>query len=191
MELSEQDFIEAASEINCERAVIKAIVEIESRGSGFLADRRPVILFEGHWFSRYTNHVYDRTHPKISYPKWTKKFYLGGAREYERFNEALALNRRAALMSTSYGLFQIMGFNFALCGFADVESFYAAMCRSERDQLRAFVNLIKSTRLDDELREKRWAAFAYQYNGESYRVNRYDERLAAAYRKHSTGQGGI
>lgn len=185
MRLTEQDYIEAAAALGVDVATVKAVTEVESRGRGFLTDGRPKILFEGHWFSRYTNRAFDSGHPTISYRKWTKAYYIGGAGEYARFNKAGSLNRWAALMSTSYGLFQIMGFNHKLCGYSDVESFYAAMCESEGKQLLAFVNFVKSKGLDDELRDKRWAAFAFQYNGEGYKANAYDTKLAAAYKKFS------
>jgi hypothetical protein len=83
-----------------------------------------------------------------------------------------------------------MGFNYKLCDFPDVETFYQAMCKSEGRQLRAFLSFIKSKGLDDELREKRWAAFAYQYNGSGYKANRYDDKLAAMYRKYKQTEGG-
>lgn len=183
MNLSEQDYQDAAQLIGCDVAAVKAVVAVESNGGGFLPDGRPKILFEGHWFHRYTNGAFTASHPTISYPKWTKKFYIGGAGEYARFNTAGTLNRWAALMSTSFGLFQIMGFNHKLCGFADVEDFYKAMCESEGKQLAAFIQFVKSKGLDDELRDKRWAAFAYQYNGEGYKANAYDVKLANAYKK--------
>lgn len=185
MKLTELDFEKAAQRIGCEAAVIKAVTDVESRGSGFHPNGSVVILFEGHIFSRYTQGRFDKTHPTISYPKWTKKFYLGGIREYERFNAALALDREAALKSTSYGLFQVMGFNFAKCGFAGVESFYTAMCESEGAQLQAFVQYIKAVSLDDELRNKEWAKFACGYNGPRYAENQYDAKLSRAYKARS------
>lgn len=38
----------------------------------------------------------------------------------------MSIHREAALHSTSWGAFQIMGFNFALYGFHSVEDFVAA-----------------------------------------------------------------
>jgi phage terminase large subunit-like protein len=65
-----------------------------------------------------------------------------GAHQYDRLAEAIALAngqwRAAALQSASWGMFQIVGMNFAACGFASVEDYVAAMCESEAAQLDAF-----------------------------------------------------
>lgn len=181
--LGEQDYIDAAKTIGCALSSVKAVAQVESAGAGFLASDFPKILFEGHIFCKYTRGIYSAEHPTISYPKWTKAFYLGGEREYERLNAAKALDVTAALMSTSWGKFQIMGFNFALCGYKSVGEFVAAMYLSEREHLLAFIEYVKHVGLDDELRDKRWAAFADKYNGPQYRKNNYDGRLAAADKK--------
>jgi hypothetical protein len=181
--LTVEDYEKAARALACDLPAVRAVVEVESAGGGYLPDGRPKILFEGHWFSSYTGRRFDLSHPTISYKRWTRAHYKGGAAEYSRFDLALKLDRRAALMSTSFGLFQIMGFNYKLAGYTDVESFYRAMCESAGNQLIAFIKFIEAKGLDDELREHRWAAFAYQYNGESYRSNKYDIRLAAAHKR--------
>ncbi|AZA64465.1 DUF3380 domain-containing protein [Chryseobacterium carnipullorum] len=56
--LTEQDYINAAKELGCEVAAIKAVAEVESRGSGFLSSGEPKILFERHRFYKYTNGKY-------------------------------------------------------------------------------------------------------------------------------------
>ena len=48
--LDEDDIAEAAKKLDCEVAAVRAVVDVESRG-GFLADGRPKILFERHYFS--------------------------------------------------------------------------------------------------------------------------------------------
>ena len=52
--LRESDLIAAADRLDVPLASIKAVNEVESSGRGFLADGRPVILFERHvfWLSR-------------------------------------------------------------------------------------------------------------------------------------------
>ena len=175
----------AAQSLGVEPAVVRAVAEVESRGSGFLPDGRPVILFEGHQFSKRTGGVYDPTYPTISYPRWTKAHYLGGAREYERFDIASHLNELAAMQSTSWGAFQIMGFNSAACGFDSVRQFVEAMRESADRHLLAFVEFVKSNGLAGHLRRMAWADFARAYNGAGYAANRYDEKLAAAYAKHA------
>jgi peptidoglycan hydrolase-like protein with peptidoglycan-binding domain len=176
--------IEAAAEaLGCSVAAIKAVIDVESRG-GFLPDRRPRILFERHYFSRLTKGAHD-SQSDISNPKWGG--YTGGPAEYARLARAIALNRDAALRSASWGMFQIMGDNCGLAGFADAESFVAAMVSGEKAQLDAFVSFVRASRLADELARTDWAGFARGYNGPKYAENKYDIKLAAAYALHSAG----
>lgn len=190
--LTDVDYEAAAKLVKCDVAAIKAVAEVESSGDGFLSDGRVKILFEGHQFYKFTKGVYATSHPTICYKTWTTKFYtrganadIRGAGELARLEEAIALNRIAALLSASYGKFQIMGFNFAVAGFTDVEDFYKAMQVSEAEHLMAFCNYIKGNAIDDELRSHNWAGFAFRYNGAGYKKNQYDTKLARAYKKYS------
>jgi hypothetical protein len=174
----------AAIKIGCSVAAVRAVIDVES-GGGFLSDGRPKILFERHYFSRLTNRKFDGSHPGISNQKWGG--YRGGAAEYHRLGEALKLDRDAAFRSTSWGLFQIMGDNFKICGFGNAEDFVRAMVSGEAVQLDAFVAFVKKNRLDDELTRLDWAGFARGYNGPAYKTNKYDTKLMAAYLFHSAG----
>jgi hypothetical protein len=101
--------------------------------------------------------------------------------------EAVALNRSAALQSASWGKFQIMGYNYPVCGFAKLQDFIDAMYRDEGAHLDAFIEFVKHEGLTLPLREHRWADFARRYNGSGYAENQYDTKLAAAWVKH----GGV
>jgi hypothetical protein len=183
--LEEHDFETAAYEIRCDIAAVKSVAEVESAGAGFLQDGRAKILFEGHIFYKYTKGRYEEAYPDICYQKWTKKYYLGGAGEYTRLEKAEGLDRAAARMSASYGKFQIMGFNFAICGYTSVDSFYEAMQVDEGQHLSAFIGYVKHVGLDKALREHRWIDFAKRYNGPEYWKNSYDKKIADAYKKYS------
>ncbi len=189
--LTEKDYQKAAKLVGCEVAAIKAVAEVESSGAGFLSDGRPRLLFEGHQFYKYTKGAHKDVRPDLCHPKWTRANYAKGsaeargAGELRRFEEASQLDRGAALMSCSVGKFQIMGFNFALCGYKSVEEFWEALARSEGDQLEAFCCYVKSVGLDKELRAHNWAEFARRYNGPEYKKNKYDEKLAQAYAKYA------
>lgn len=199
--LTEADYQQAARDFALEVAHLKALVEVESGGSGFQDVRQdildldgpggfldglnmPKILFEAHIFSRRTSGKYDITHPTISSPKWNSTLYKGGQAEYIRLHQALLLDRTAALESTSWGLFQLMGFNFRLCGFENVESFVETMKQSELAQLKAGLTFIRKTGLLEHLRMLRWAAFAKGYNGVAYAAHEYDVKLANAYNRY-------
>lgn len=172
----------AADDIGCDVAAVKAVIDVESRG-GFLPDTRPRILFERHVFSKRTGGRFDQSHPEISSRE--PGGYKGGAAEYDRLGQAIPLDRKAALESASWGAFQIMGYHHDSLGVPDVEDFCRGMCNSEDDHLVAFVGYVKHNGLGDELRRRDWAGFARGYNGPAFLKNRYDTRLAAAYTLHA------
>lgn len=182
--LTYPDFFQAAHVLQCDVAAIQAVCEVEAPKGGFFPDGTPATLFEGHKFCAFTDARFSAVYPTISYPKWTREFYgKTWQQEKKRLEEAIALDRNAALKSASWGKFQIMGFNFAAAGFGTLQEFVNAMYKSEGSQLLAFVAFVVHEKLDDELREHRWADFARRYNGPSYADNQYDTKLAAAYRR--------
>jgi hypothetical protein len=183
--LSEDDFERAAKALDVPVNVVKAVTEVESRGRGFISTGEPVILFERHIFSRETDGKYDRNHPDLS--NRNPGGYGSSASQHWRLGRAAALDRDAALRSASWGLFQIMGFNFERAGHPTLQSFINAMYRSEGDQLDAFVEFVKAdARMWEALKKKDWAGFAVRYNGPSYRKNRYDAKLRDAFRRLET-----
>lgn len=189
--ISKSDFQEISRQLNIETAIIMAIKEVESGPyGGFLSLGYPPILFEGHIFWKqleneglYPNN-YIKGNNDILYPKWTKQYYLGGMKEYERLNKAIKINENAALKSASWGMFQIMGFNYEACGCKSVKEFVTKMKQSERSQLEMFMQFIINNKLDIYLREKDWAGFAKRYNGPGYAQNKYDTKLEQAYLKY-------
>jgi hypothetical protein len=77
-----------------------------------------------------------------------------------------------------------MGFNYRAAGYANVQSFVAAMQRSEGAQLQAFARFIEANpAMHQALQRHDWAAFARAYNGPGYAQNDYDTKIAAAYRR--------
>lgn len=187
--LGDEDYALAAELLQCPPAAIKAITVVESRGHGFEVASgvlRPIILFEGHVFSRETDGQWNRERPDISHAEWDRTRYTGTQEgEWHRLTEARKLDRFAADKSASWGLFQIMGFNFAACGCTSVVEFVNRASTDEREQLLQFVAFMKHERLAPLVRAQNWAAFAQRYNGPGYRANRYDLRLANAFAKFS------
>lgn len=188
--LAAGDVVAVARRIRCEPAAVWAVCDIESAGGGFLPDKRPKLLFEAHLFGNLTGHRWDATHPNISSAIWDRSLYgAPGAHQYDRLAEAIALAngqwRNAALQSASWGLFQIVGMNFAACGFASVEDYVAAICDSEAAQLAAFAAFCAHEALAPLLATKNWTEFALRYNGPGEAANDYAGRLAAAYRRRA------
>lgn len=172
---------EIANKLGCEAAVVLAVAEIESGGRHDLPDGRPQILFEAQWFSKLTGHRYDASHPGISSPTWNRALYKGGVAEWGRLEAALALDANAALQSASWGLFQIMGFNFKACGFATVEDFVAFIKGPDDADMEAFINFVRANpAILQAMRDKDWKAFAQNYNGPGA-VASYSAKIADAY----------
>lgn len=183
--LTQQDIEDAAESLGVSDPVIYAVRDVESNGQGFGADGRPIILYEPHIFSRLTEHRFDDTHGGVSYRKWGAKPYpKTQAERWAQMEYAMRLDRDAALQAASYGLFQIMGFNWKVCGFESLNAFVEAMYRSERDHLMAFVGFVKNSHLDDELQALDWLKFAGGYNGPG-QAAAYAAKLSKAYAKRS------
>lgn len=160
-------------------AEIWAVLSVETRGFGFLDNRKPRILFERHIFHRRTDGAFDQLNPNIS--SSAPGAYAGGPAEYARLEAAMKLNSQAALESASWGIGQVMGFNYAVAGYASVDEMISAMVADEDSQIMAMAHFIKGNNLAAAMQRKNWEAFARGYNGPAFRKNDYDTRLAAAH----------
>lgn len=184
--LDQDGLTEVIDKMQVKAAEVWSVLSVETRGCGFLQDRRPLILFERHIFSRETDHKFDSGYPDISNPQ-PGGYGAGGAPQYDRLSHAIVLDRQAALRSASWGIGQLMGFNAEIAGYPDVEAMVTAMMQSENEQLLGMAGEIIHNGLHDALRIHDWAAFARGYNGPAYAENSYDTRLAAAYQKFTLG----
>lgn len=196
--LEDADFQEAARRLNVKEATIRAVAEVEASGAFFLADGRPIILFEAHIFNRETASRFlgstDHRGTAIATRNWDRTTYgPTGDHQYQRLAAAMALNVDAALRSASWGAFQIMGFNHGHCGFPDVKSFVAAMVSGANAHLFAFCEFVRDRGLDRHLRDRNWEAFARGYNGPGHAQNNYVGKISSAYERWSQrliGGGG-
>lgn len=190
--LDDLDVPRLASEIGVSEDVIRAVLEVESRGSGFDKQGRPAMLFEPHVFYRRLGAGEKRKRAVaegLAYPKWGEKKYPRDS--YPRLLKAMEIDRAAALESASWGLAQIMGLNFEAAGFNSAEEMVAVFCDDEEYHLSAMVMFIKARGLDDELRalgsarnrDEMIAAarrFAAPWNGPGYEKNKYHIRIPDA-----------
>jgi len=180
MHLTDTDYQSAATVLGVEVEAIKAVAVVESSQNAFDLEGRPTILFERHVFHKLTNGKYDLIAPGISNAK--PGGYGKRAAQYERLREAYALAPTAALSATSWGRFQIMGFNYKAAGFTCVQDMVLAMTHSEAAQLAAFVSFVQSNkRRTKALQDKDWTTFAIFYNGAGQAANHYDTKIKAAY----------
>jgi hypothetical protein len=54
-----------------------------------------------------------------------------------------------------------------------------------------FTEFVLDSRLDDELRDLRFADFARIYNGPAYKSNAYDTKMLAAYKKYQREEDSL
>ena len=190
--LNDEDFASAAAALGVDVASVETVVEVEAGGDCFLPSGDCDILFERHIFHKQLSR--KRSAAEVAklaaqYPELISVRtggYLGGQSEWKRLNQAIAIDRTAALLSASWGMFQVMGFNYTAAGYTSLEQFVKDMMDSEKFHLKAFTSFVKSNAgLLRALKAKDWANFARGYNGPAYAKNRYDVKLAAAYAKFS------
>ena len=151
-----------------------AVGTVESNNKGYDKNGNILIRFEKHIFLRQlkkdknTQHLIDIANQ------------LKGT-GYNTFNEASSLDEHKALLSTSFGMFQIMGFNYNYAGYDSVETFVDSMIFSEENQIKAFCEFVINNNLVKYINNKNYAKFAYYYNGPAYEKNNYDNKLQKAY----------
>ena len=181
------DFKAGAAELICPPSMVHALSLKETKGKPFLADGRPVILFERHQFykrmkDRALAEKLAKTERDICHPTMKKgrnpdplDCYIGGAKEWEFLERARKYDEKAALESASYGQFQVMGFNAVPIGYKSVQEFVELMHKDVFEHLEAMVRFIKATPLALKgMRNKNFQQVAEGYNGKGYAANRYD-----------------
>ena len=180
--LTDEDFRLVADEIGVETAVMKAVVLIEagSQMRGFWAPGVPVVNFDRSMFGRYRNAAPKQPSKGEKVPAGL----TGYARsEWTQLVNARHINATGANMGTFWGMFQIGGFNYKLCGCKTVAEFVRLMSYSELEQLELFAAFIPNTGMLTDLKAKNWSAFARKYNGSSYARRGYHTKMANAYAK--------
>lgn len=161
---------ELANKFGFEYQAVAAVMAVESSGRGYDASTGKVLIqFEPYWFKYYSG---------IAIANGVEN----QAKEWEAFNNAWAKNPNAAMMATSWGLGQIMGFNFKAAGYRSVDDMVTAFRESEYNQLHGMLMMISANhKLKKAMQDKDWRTFAYYYNGPQYLKFKYDTRLASAY----------
>lgn len=171
MKQIELNQIKELAEVNhLEPSALMSVIRVEGSGKGFdYSTGKILIQFEPYHFNRYTgkriaNGVENQSH------EWTA------------FNEAWKINKEAAMLSTSWGMMQVMGFNHLSAGFQIVDNMVDAFKVSELNQVIGAVRFIKSSSvMFKALQTKDWATFARGYNGPMFKKFNYDNRLKEAY----------
>jgi len=187
---AEKDFLirELAQQNGIESATLRAIIEVESSGSGFYNADSPFAhkcktRFEPDYFQRFssTRPFFLPTGITVDAAKRDKRFT--GRIAYEK---ALLQSPSAAIRATSFGLGQIMGFNYQQIGYSSLTEFSSDMEESEYYQLETMIKFICSRKpLLIATQQRDFQTIALLYNGPNYLQLEYDKKLMNAYRQFS------
>ncbi|TCB67381.1 N-acetylmuramidase family protein [Acinetobacter sp. ANC 4216] len=189
--LTEAQIAAQAKALGIEVAALRAVIEVECKGSGFNEDGTPVILFERHVMRQRliaNKRDIDLSLISVERPdlcsKSTGAYGLYSA-QHGRLNAAAQYHRDSALESASWGIGQVMGYHWHALGYLSLQTFINAMYKDEASQLDAMCRYIKVNNLVNALKNKDWKSFARGYNGAAYAKNSYDVKLGNAYKKWS------
>lgn len=173
--------------------VARAIMLIESGGSGYNADGSLKIRFEAHIFEQYiSKNIFD-AHFRYVPGEYNSQYYRESIRDpwiaihvsqaNERSAVAIAqnINQEAAAKATSFGVAQVMGFNHARVGYDSALQMAKAYSRDVIYQYFGFMNyILTDPELLQAVREKDWKRIALLYNG-SGQVEYYANLLKKKY----------
>lgn len=190
--LTEQDIAEVAAELGVEVPAIKAVIDIETGSTrcGFWTEGKPIINFDLVVFRKMAakNRInlsrYASSHSVVFARPNIARYGSQQAAQQARLDAAMDIDSLSAIEGTFWGMFQLGGFNWKLCGTNSPEEFVKLMSRSERDQLELFGEFITRSGLLPSLKAKNWSAFARGYNGPAYAERGYHRRLASSYNRH-------
>lgn len=190
--LTDQQINHQAKELGVEAAVLKAVIQVECKSSGFNIDGTPVILFERHVMLQrlIANHLPQVANQMmIERPDLCSKTQGGYGLysvQHKKLDDAAKYDRISALEACSWGLGQVMGYHWYSLGYDSIQQFINAMYKDEASQLESMCRYIKINNLVSSLKNKDWKAFALGYNGKAYKQNNYDVKLENAYIKFSS-----
>lgn len=190
MKLFASDFDDAARELGVPSAAVRAVVAVESNGSGFYESGTPKVLFERHVMHKRVSKKFGQEKADEAFANWPEVCNprpggYGPSYDQPRRMEMASklIDRECALESASWGLFQIMGYHWKALGYKSLQEFVNAMYANESEHLKAFVKFIKlDPGLHKALKDLNWAGFAKRYNGPNYKENDYDTKLSNSYR---------
>lgn len=182
--LKDDNYKEAAKRLKVPELVIRVFGAVEGRGVGFLKNGKAKILFERHRMYFYLSQSLGKTLATglvKTVPNLVNTQvggYKGDQAEYTRLSLASNIHKESALMSTSWGQFQIMGENWKDLGYQSVQDFVDQQQQSETLQLEAFIRFIEwKPGLLAALQKQDWHTVFTLYNGKNYKKLGYQAKF--------------
>jgi murein L,D-transpeptidase YcbB/YkuD len=194
MSFSESDYQAAAQRLGAPVAHVKAIADVESAGETFWivdGQQLPPVRLEAHWFGKLTGYRFNARRPDLSSTEWNPALAAATrAGAWAQVRAAEALDQRAARQATSWGAFQVMGFNWQDLRYASVDELVAAM-QTEHGQLDAFARFIEANpALRASLAIGAWRDVENRYNGGGFN-GAYAAKLEAAAARYAGGAAAM
>ena len=166
--------------------VLEAVTRVESSSSGFGATNKLKIRIEAHLLlsdnygdkaafeehfqagANYTGYIRRET------GEWFEYHKQGQVGEWKAFEKAKLINPRLALLNTSFGAAQIMGFNYKRVGYNSVEEMYDAFNRAESNHIIGLFNyFLSDSELLQAAKVKDWDKIGELYNGSASAGKKY------------------
>ncbi|HZY44658.1 MAG TPA: N-acetylmuramidase domain-containing protein [Anaerolineae bacterium] len=171
-----------SQKINIDSGIAVAVIATESGGQASGAAGRMTIRFENHlfWFrwGKENADVYNQLFQFDATVNWQGHQYRPNTNspwlnvhanqdsEYAALGVARSLNDSLALSSISMGLVQILGSNFAACGYSSIPAMFDSFSTDPRNQLIGFFNFVVNDSVKvTAMQQKDYATFATRYNG--------------------------
>jgi hypothetical protein len=161
-----------------------AAINQQAKGYGLPVDAALAV------FSVESNQAYDprtglliiRFEPAVFRRKAGQEVACGRAGqqdEWRNLARAYAVDAEAALLSTSYGLPQLMGFNWLLTRHPSVQAMVLAFQDSCEEQVAGFFGFVEKNGLVKHILNADWRGFTRRYNGAG-NVDEYSGKLIRA-----------
>ena len=151
-----------SAQFGVDAATLASFIMTETGGKGFDDKTGKILIqFEPKWFKRQV--------PYVPSGKWSVNKVDVQSKEWIAFNDAFAKNADGAMLSTSIGLGQIMGFHFKRLGFKSVGEMWDHAKKSLENQVWQICQFIQTDRdLKQAIIFKDWHKIAKIYNGSGY-----------------------
>jgi len=168
-----------------EPAMLQAIIKVETGGAGFDSKTGKILIqFEPHWFKKNA--------PFAPSGAWTVNKVEVQSKEWIAFNDAFKKDKIAAMLSTSIGLPQIMGFHYGRLGYTSVGAMWDDFKVSLDNQILALITFLETDKkllqaciskdfktIADCYNGLGWPEIAKKYNREPYPISLKKEYLKA------------
>jgi hypothetical protein len=191
-QLNTSKLLERASKdkLTLDPLVLEAITMVESNSSGFGLENKLKIRVEAHLLldenygdpEAFTGHFQAGPNYSGFIKRTTGEWYdyhkMGQTGEWNAFELARSINPELAMLNTSMGSSQVMGFNHKRIGYETVQQMWNSFNRSEGNHIYGITNYILSDpQLIKAVKNKDWKVIGKLYNGSE----RAGEKYKAAY----------